>query len=171
MYEEDAAREWVQGTVAGRFDDGFEAWYGAEHDRLIAALVLTTGDIELATDGVDEAFSRALEKWERVRLMDSPTGWVYRVALNRVRRVARRRSAEQILLRRIPPSAPLPSRATSLWSRVVDLSERQREVIVLRYVIDLKESEIAEALGVSRGTVSSTLHEARKRLGRMLDEE
>ncbi|MHB1089128.1 MAG: sigma-70 family RNA polymerase sigma factor [Acidimicrobiales bacterium] len=143
----------------------------AEHDRMIAALVLTTGDLDLATDGVDEAFSRALEHWNKVRVMESPTGWVYRVALNRARRMARRRSAERAILRKIPPQSTMPHRVESLWSLVGALSERQRQVVVLRHVIELKEIEIAQALGISRGTVSSTLHDARKKLGRLLDEE
>jgi RNA polymerase sigma factor (sigma-70 family) len=151
--------------------DGFETWYIAEHDRMIAALVLTTGDVDLATDGVDEAFSKALEQWDKVRSMESPTGWVYRVALNRARRVSRRRSAERAILRRLEPRSTLPPQADSLWGLVAELSDRQRQVVILRHVIELKESEIAHALGISRGTVSSTLHDARKKLGRLLEEE
>lgn len=156
---------------SARSSDGFEIWYAAEHDRIIAALVLTTGDLDLATDGVDEAFSRALEHWSKVSVMESPTGWVYRVALNRARRVARRRNAERAILRRIPPQSTMPARVESLWSLVGELSQRQRQVVILRHVIELKENEIAQALGISRGTVSSTLHDARKKLGRLLDEE
>ena len=72
------------------FVESFDAWYSREHDRMIATLVLTTGDVELAVEGVDEACSRALERWQRVGAMDSPSGWVYRVAINQVRRVTRR---------------------------------------------------------------------------------
>jgi hypothetical protein len=61
------------------FVESFDAWYFREHDRMIATLVLTTGEIDLAVEGVDEACSRALERWNRVGAMDSPSGWVYRV--------------------------------------------------------------------------------------------
>jgi len=42
------------------FVETFEAWYSREHDRMIATLALSTGDIELAVEGVDEACSRHL---------------------------------------------------------------------------------------------------------------
>ena len=47
---------------------------------------------------------------------------------------------------------------------VADLPARQREAVLLRHVGELTEQEIAEAMGVARGTVSSTLRSAYKRL-------
>ena len=49
--------------------ESFDSWYAREHPRLVATLLLSTGDVELAVDGVDEAFTRALEKWDRVSAM------------------------------------------------------------------------------------------------------
>jgi RNA polymerase sigma-70 factor, ECF subfamily len=153
------------------FVESFDAWYLREHDRMIATLLLVTGDLELAVEGVDEACSRALERWDRVGAMDSPSGWVYRVALNHASRVARRRSMESRLLRRFAPSPSLPESATEIWELVSSLPRRQREVVMLRYVAGLPESEIGSTLGVSRGTVSSTLHDARQRLGQLLSDD
>ena len=51
------------------------------------------------------------------------------------------------------------------------LPRRSREVLVLRYYLDLPQDEIAALLGVSRGTVSSTAARARAALARMLKEE
>ena len=93
--------------------ESFEDWYEREHARMVATLLLATGDIELASDGVDEACARALARWPRVSAMAAPTGWAYRVALNHARRVARRRRMERIFLRRVqpPPNCPpLPGR-------------------------------------------------------------
>lgn len=64
----------------------FEQWYRTEHPRLLASLTLVSGDPDLAGEAVDEALARALERWERVRAMDSPGGWVYTVALHQLRR-------------------------------------------------------------------------------------
>jgi RNA polymerase sigma factor (sigma-70 family) len=50
------------------------------------------------------------------------------------------------------------------------LSERQRQVLVLRYWSDLSEAEIAQALGLSRGTVKSTASRALDALEQMLGE-
>ena len=156
--------EWV-------FVETFDAWYAREHDRMIATLALSTGDIELAVEGVDEACSRALERWNRVVAMESPTGWVYRVAINHARRVARRRGMEQRVFRRQVPMPDLPAPAGEIWKLVESLSDRQRQVVMLRHVADMSENEIGTVLGISRGTVSSTLHDAHQRLGRLLGDE
>jgi RNA polymerase sigma factor (sigma-70 family) len=153
------------------FVESFDAWYDREHDRMIATLLLTTGDPELAAEGVDEACSRALERWPRVGAMESPSGWVYRVALNHASRVARRRKVEERLFRRLVPKPDLPAPAGEIWELVESLPRRQREVVMLRYVADLSEEEIGAALSISRGTVSSTLHDARQRLGRLLSDD
>jgi RNA polymerase sigma-70 factor (ECF subfamily) len=153
------------------FVESFDAWYSREHDRMITTLVLTTGDIDLAVEGVDEACSRALERWQRVGAMDSPSGWVYRVAINHARRVARRRTMEQRLFQKEVPKPDLPAPAGELWELVASLSERQRQVVMLRHVAELKENEIGAVLGISRGTVSSTLHDAHQRLGRLLNDD
>jgi len=103
--------------------------------------------------------------------MESPTGWVYRVAINHARRVARRRSMEQRVFRKQVPMPDLPAPAGEIWKLVASLSERQRQVVMLRHVAEMSENEIGTVLGISRGTVSSTLHDAHQRLGRLLDDE
>jgi RNA polymerase sigma factor (sigma-70 family) len=151
-------------------DATFESWYSREHPRLIATLLLITGDLDLATEGVDEAFARALERWGRVRSMASPTGWVYTVALNHARRSSRRKALERRLLVRKPGTDRVPAPADEIWVLVAGLPIRQREVVVLRHVGDLREVDIAQVLGISRSTVSSTLADAHARLGQLLDD-
>jgi RNA polymerase sigma-70 factor, ECF subfamily len=151
--------------------ESFDSWYTREHPRLVASLLLSTGDVELAAEGVDEAFTRALEKWDQVSVMESPTGWAFRVALNHARRMARRRSFEQRIFVRRPKEVPVPAPAGEVWQVVSALPPRQREVVVLRHIGDLRESEIAQVLGISRSTVSSTLSDAHDRLGHLLDDE
>jgi len=55
-----------------------------------------------------------------------------------------------------------------VWRAVRALPDRQRTAIVLRYVADLPEVDIAEAMHVSRGTVASNLSDARRSLARYL---
>jgi RNA polymerase sigma-70 factor (ECF subfamily) len=64
----------------------FSTWYEGERDGVVRAPLVLGGDQEAARDAVAEAFSRAYERWTRVSAMGSPTGWVYRVALNELRR-------------------------------------------------------------------------------------
>jgi RNA polymerase sigma-70 factor, ECF subfamily len=151
--------------------ESFDSWYAREHPRLVATLLLSTGDLELAADGVDEAFTRALEKWDQVGVMESPTGWAFRVAINHARRTARRRAFEHRLFIRRSNDVPVPAPAGEVWQVVSGLPPRQREVVVLRHIGDLRESEIAQVLGISRSTVSSTLSDAHDRLGVLLDDD
>ncbi len=141
----------------------FEDWYTAYHPRLVTVLVGITGDRHEAIDAADEALVRALERWDRVSAMDSPEGWTYAVALNLVRRSARRRSRRrdaETRARSGDRTAELDGANAELWALVAGLPERQRTAVVLRTVAGLTEPEIATVMGVARGTVSSTLRAA-----------
>ena len=148
----------------------FERWYVGEHARLFGSLLVLSGDREIAAEATDEALSRALQHWDRVGLMDSPGGWTYQVAVNVVRRLTRRRALERRLLRRLGPRAAEPAPGGEVWDLVRSLPERQRTAVVLRYVADLAEADIATAMGVTRGTVASTLADARRTLSGVLTE-
>jgi RNA polymerase sigma-70 factor (ECF subfamily) len=134
-------------------------------------LLLVSGNFDLAHDAVDEAFTRAFARWDRVRKMDSPTGWTYRVALNALRRAQRRAALEGRLLARHVPVPDVPRPATGAWDLVRSLPLRQRTAVVLRYVADLTEVDIADAMGVTRGTVSSTLVDARRHMAEQIASE
>lgn len=149
----------------------FEAWYLRVHPRLVAAMLLATGRADDAAEVADETCVRAYERWSRVSTMASPDGWAFRVAYNLVRRRGRRRALEAAILRRTQPAPPIPPPAGEAWDAVADLPDRQRQVIVLRFVADLPEAQIAQILGISRGTVSSTLADAKARLADTLAEE
>ena len=102
--------------------------------------------------------------------MASPAGWTYRVAINVGRRQFRRQRLEQKLLRRHPPLAHVDGPTGELWHVVAELSPRQRLAVVLRHVGQLREPEIAEVMGISRGGVSSTLRAAYGRLRSQFDD-
>ena len=86
----------------------FEDWYRSEYRNILHSLVLITGNGEVAVEAASEACARALERWERVSVMASPSGWTYTVGLNVARRALRRARIEAILLRR--PAVPPPVR-------------------------------------------------------------
>lgn len=151
--------------------DTFEGWYRREHPRLVASLLLVAGDLHLAQDAADEAFARALARWDRVGRMESPNGWTYRVALNVLRRRGRRAARERELLARQDPAGDVPAPAGEAWDAVRKLPPRQRTAVVLRYVADLTEEQVGAAMGVSRSTVSSSLADARRTLGKLLCDE
>jgi len=145
----------------------FATWYRTEYPRVVNALTLLTGDRQVASDAASEAFVRALAKWDRVSKMDRPGGWLYNVALNdarrRLRRATRDRSTTVELEWTAKTAAPVEP-DHELWSAVSRLPERTRSAVVLRYVADLTEPAIAEALGVRRGTVATMLRRAHQAL-------
>ena len=152
----------------------FEGWYRREHPRLIGSLAALSGREDVAAEATDEAFARALARWPRVSRMASPGGWTYRVALNELRRRMRRGSSERQAVDRMamPGDGGRPPLDADVWQAVRALPDRQRTAVVLRYVADLPEADIAEAMHVSRGTVASNLSDARKALARhLVDDE
>jgi RNA polymerase sigma-70 factor (ECF subfamily) len=149
----------------------FEDWYRGLYHRLVDALVILAGDAFTAEEVAEEAFARALVRWDRVGVMGSPEGWTYRVAVNVLRRRQRRAALERSFLgRQRPPAPSLPAEARpEVWEAVRSLAPRSREAVVLRYVSDLTEAAVARAMGISEGAVSSLLSEARRHLARRLE--
>ena len=97
-------------------------------------------------------------------------GWVYTVALNLARRKLRRRAMERRLLLKFHPRTELPPESGfELWDLVRTLPPRERTAVVLRYGADLREADVAKAMGISAGTVAKTLNVARSRLGLALE--
>jgi RNA polymerase sigma-70 factor (ECF subfamily) len=148
----------------------FEAWYRREYPRMLAALAVMFGDLNLAEDSVAEAFARALADWHNVRSMLSPGGWTYRVAVNAAKRSLRRSRLESRIWAAKGREPTLPPPAAEIWDLVRRLAPRQRTAVILRHVLDLSEPEIARVMGVTRGTVSRSLLAAHQRLGSLLDD-
>ncbi len=159
-----------QGNVAG-----FESWYQREHPRVLAALTVAAGEADVAREATDEAFVRAYERWDSVGEMDSPGGWLYRVALNELRRRRRRQRVERELLwrhhRSESAAGPPPVLDARVWDAVRRLPDRQRSAVALRYVLDLTERQVGEAMGISRGAASAILSSARRNLEHALGED
>lgn len=145
----------------------FASWYRTEYPRVVNALTLLTGDRQVSADAASEAFVRALAKWDRVSKMDRPGGWLYKVALNDARRRLRRGARDRKVSADLgwAPATVAPVEPDhELWSAVSRLPDRTRSAVVLRYVADLTEPAIAEALGVQRGTIATMLRRAHRSL-------
>jgi RNA polymerase sigma factor (sigma-70 family) len=150
----------------------FEDFYRAEWASVRRAVGFALGDADLARECVDEAMTRAYERWDQVSPMGSPAGWVYRVAVNHGRNRGRRRALER---RKQPPPGPPstperdvadPAVAIALAGLPLDM----RSVVVLRFYLDWSVEQIAVGLGVAPGTVKSRLHRALRRLEKTLGE-
>jgi len=138
------------------------------YSKLVAALTLICGSQAAAEDAVQEALVRAWERTERGQPVESLPAWVTTVSLNLARSGLRRLLAERRASRRLEVLAvdptPLPETAVDVERALRRLSQRQREVTVLRYYGGLDVAEIAAALDVSEGTVKTQLARARHAL-------
>ena len=137
----------------------FENFFGQERKRLVAALHNLTGDLDVSADAIDEAMARAYARWSRLENHPEPAGWVFVTARNIARRRLRRANRHPDAVQ-----APVHQHNTELWMLVSALPDRQREAVVLRHVAGLTERSVGEAMGVTRGTVSSTLRDAYRKL-------
>jgi RNA polymerase sigma factor (sigma-70 family) len=142
-------------------DEHFEAVWRRDRDGLRRALALSLGDAQLASEAVDEAFTRAYARWARVSQFDDPTAWVYRVAANWATGWLRKRR-----LRPVRPAEELDTASVdvvadrAVLDAIESLPAPQRAVVVLRFYLDWEVPRIASALDVPPGTVKSRLHRA-----------
>jgi len=139
-----------------------------EYPRVVNAVALASGSYPAAEDAVQEALVRAWMRSERGEQLESLPAWVAAVALNQTRSGWRRAMAERRARHRMPPrssvEAPPSEDHLEVARALSTLPRRQREVAVLRYLLEMSTAEVAAALGIGEGTVKSSLARARAHL-------
>jgi RNA polymerase sigma-70 factor (ECF subfamily) len=145
-----------------------------DYPRLVNAVALASGSYPAAEDAVQEALVRAWMRSERGQGVESLPAWVAAVALNLTRSGWRRTMAERRARRRSPErsvSVAAPSEEQMDVAKALEaLPRRQREVAVLRYLLEMSTAEVAATLGIAEGTVKSSLARARAHLAEALTE-
>jgi RNA polymerase sigma-70 factor (sigma-E family) len=143
-------------------DAAVEELYAAHYRRLVRLSVLLVRDVETAEEVVQDSFVAMHGRWRRLRDPDKGLAYLRQTVVNRSRSVLRHRAVEARHLtpvRADRPGADEDAVAAERRTQVLDalrvLPDRQREVLALRYYLDLSEAEIAETLGISRGAVKS----------------
>lgn len=151
------------------------ALFREHHLSLVRMAMLIVGDQQTAEDVVQDAFTGMHRRMQGLADQENVLPYARAAVLNGCRSVLRRRR------RPFTPQPPEP-----VWSAEAavllgedrrevllalrTLPRRQREVLVLRYYLDLNEAQIAEVMGISRGTVKSTASRALAAMARRLGE-
>jgi len=149
----------------------FVRFFRAEYSAVVSLVYGLSGSRAAAEDITQEAFLRAHRDWKRVEAMDSPQGWVRRVAINLATSRWRRLRAEAAALARLsPPTSFVPpdDRMSAFWDEVRRLPTRQAQAVTLHYLEDMPVDEIAAVLDIATGTVKALLSQGRERLRRQL---
>jgi RNA polymerase sigma-70 factor (sigma-E family) len=151
-------------AVSTGTDEEFDGFMRGRWPAMVRLGYALTGDTGHAEDLAQAAFARAYASWGRVRRAGDPDAYVRRIVINEHRnRFRKRRVAEELRgdLADAPtgrqPGGPEgePGEQQALLDALAALGPRQRAVVVLRYWLDLSETETAAALGCSVGTVKS----------------
>ena len=149
----------MESSAAGVYADFVEEVGG----RLRHALISAYG-AEVGAEAAADALAYAWEHWDRIRAMDNPAGYLYRVGQSKSRRYRRHPG-------RLPdaPDAAQPWFEPGLPGAVAALPEKQRVAVMLCHGYSWTRAEVAELLGVNASTVQRNLDrgmaKVRKALG------
>lgn len=160
-------------AARGTADEAIAALYAAHWDSLVRLAWLLLRDQAAAEDVVQDAFIATHRGYDRIRDQGAALGYLRRAVVNGARSVHR----HEIVVRREllaeggradgTGRAQAASAEAEAIRRIGDdemldalrrLPDRQREVLVLRYFADWSEAQIADALGIARGSVKAHAH-------------
>jgi RNA polymerase sigma-70 factor (sigma-E family) len=146
-------------------DDALERLHDEHYVRLVRLSVLLLGDVGRAEEVVQDSFVAVYQRMLRGGgpdvLTDAPA-YLRQAVVNRSRSALRHLKVVSRHPSEVPPDEPGADhdvlrgvRRRAVIDALARLPRRQREVLALRYYLDLSEREIAETLGISAGAVKS----------------
>ncbi|KRF38820.1 RNA polymerase sigma factor [Terrabacter sp. Soil810] len=152
--------------------------FRAEHGRAVSVLIRALGDIDLAEEAVQDAFTVAVERWPREGMPPSPAGWIIttarRRAIDRLRRESTReaRQAEAVALHAPDEGSGLPEEGPVRDERLrlvftcchPALSREAQVALTLRLLGGLTTPEIAHAFLVPEATMAQRIVRAKSKI-------
>ena len=142
-------------------DEEFSEFMHGRWTQLVRLGYGLTGDQQLAEDLAQTAFARAYASWSRVRKADDPDAYVRRIVVNANKNRFRKVRVSELLTDSLPELTSAADSASQrddramLVQALMRLSYGQRAAVVLRYGLDMTETETAAVLGCSVGNVKS----------------
>lgn len=141
----------------------FEGFF-ARSERPVRFALSARFGFDVGREATAEALTYAWEHWDRVRVMENPVGYVYRVGT----RFARRMASRPLHVDFPQPEVGLPEVEPKLASALSRLSQRQRTSVVLVHGLGWTYQETADLLGLSRSSVQKHVDRGVERLRRAL---
>ena len=160
-------------------DAGVSDLYAAHWHSLVRLAYLMVHDVTLAEDIVQDALVTVHQRWTSLRDPHAALGYTRRTVVNGARSALRHQGVVDRYARRTQEDrVEVSAEQTAIDHAEHDemlralgaLSDKQREVLILRYYGDLSEAEIADALGISRGAVKTHAHRGLAHLRSLIED-
>jgi RNA polymerase sigma-70 factor (sigma-E family) len=170
----------VGGPVAARVGDPLMVLYRQHYRSLVRLANVLLGDPARSEEIVQDAFVRLQVRWGGLRHLDRAPAYLRSAVLNGARSTLRHgkvvgRHAERRGVERDAPSAESGAMLSEDHLRIVSalrrLPHQQRMALALRYYLDLSDTEVADTMGVSVGSVKTHLHRGLASLAGLVGEE
>ena len=143
-----------------------ERAYRAEGSRLWKALLLFSGDPDIASDAVSEAFAQALARGDAITVLSA---WVWRAAFRIAAGDLKDRSSSSPALGEA--SYEMQDPFPPVLEQMKRLSQKQRAAVVLHHYAGYGLAEVARIIGSTPAAVGVHLHRGRRRLRKLLEED
>jgi len=147
-------------------DAAFAEFFSEAKAPMHRLAYLLTGSNMQAEEAVQESFVQVFERWARI---DDPGAYLRRAVVNRCTSWHRHRAVVLRTRTRVATNESYLDQPDELTDALAQLPARRRAMLVLRYYERLELEEIADTLGVSVGTVKSTVHRALAQLKGILE--
>jgi len=146
----------------------FSAYMKARQPVLLRTARSLTANTCDAEDLLQTALAKTYVAWDRIEDHRALDGYVRRALLNTRTSQWRKRKVSEFVCDELPEPEGIPAADPAegqalhdaMWRAIMKLPTRQRAMVVLRYYEDLSETQTAEVLGVSVGTVKSAVSRA-----------
>jgi RNA polymerase sigma-70 factor (sigma-E family) len=157
-------------------EEAFRGFVAARSVALLRTGYLLVGDVGRAEDLLQTALVKTYLAWSRIRDTSSIEGYVRRTMVTTATSWWRGRRYRERVVDQVPEVATTDGVADlverdAMWEHLQVLPAKQRAVIVLRFYEGMAEAEIADVLGISRGTVKSHTSRALAALRRRLTDD
>lgn len=148
--------------------NAFTSFVAENEPNLRRALVAWYGG-SIGREAIAEALAWGWQHWDRLRTMDNPSGYLFRIGQTHARRVLRRRRLNVALEDHHDSTWSTPWVEPELTKAIESLTRRQRTVVVLVHGYDLSHTETAELLGIRRSTVQNHVERGMAKLREFME--
>ena len=167
----------VPDVASEPFSQEFEDLFQEHYVLVYRTAYGVTGRVEDAEDVVQTLFLRLLQRDRPREFLNNPRAYLYRAAVNLALTVVQKRQRRAVTEASEELATSMPARASDraeelhrqLYEAIATLRPKAASILILRYLHNFSDAEIAKLLGTSRGVIAVTLYRSRTRLKRLLD--